>query len=244
MSDTMRLKGLLFSTDAKIRRVMNQVLNNFDIETEVCLEPSSALNAVNTLKLDTLIIDWTAGGDSSQILSAMRRSEQNAKSTVLAMVREDEEMLAARRAGANFVMYKPINVDQATGFLRAAYGNMLLQRRQAGRSLVDIPVVVHVFGAGTVPGKIVNLSVHGLAFVSEYDIRVDQQLSMEFKLPGNSFVTRVKGQVMNVISRDSWTRCGVCFSSLSQQEFGVLNRWLSDHMPEQPDEVVSSDDKI
>ena len=241
MAEITRLKGLLFSTDAQVLCVMNQVLDNFEIETEVCLAPGSALDAVNKMKLDTLIMDWIAGEHSSEILTAMRSSEQNAKSTVLAMVEGDEQMLAARRAGANFVMYKPINVDQATRFLRAAYGNMLLQRRRAARCQVDIPAEIQLFGAGSLRARIINLSVRGLAFVCEYDIRVDQQLTIDFKLPGSSATTHVQGQVMNIVSRQNWTRCGVCFSSLPQNEFDVFDKWLSEHLPQQSDEVISTE---
>lgn len=241
MSGITKLKGLLFSTDAQVVCVMNQVMDNFEIETEVCQAPGSALDRVSTMQLDTLIIDWTGSERAPEIIAAMRGSQQNAKSTVLAMVQGDEEMLAARRAGANFVMYKPISVDQATRFLRAAYGNMLLQRRWAARCQVDIPAVVHLFGSGSVPAKIVNLSARGLAFVCEYDIRVDQQLTLQFKLPGLSATTQVQGQVMNIVGRNNWTRCGVCFSPLPQGESDALEAWLSEHLPQQSDEVISAE---
>jgi len=64
--DVVKLKGLLFSSDAQVLSVMNQVLDNFEIETEVCIELSSALDAVTNTKLDTLIMDWTGSDDSIQ----------------------------------------------------------------------------------------------------------------------------------------------------------------------------------
>src|SRR5579859_324690 len=109
----------------------------------------------------------------------MRASDQNGKSTVLALVRGDPEMQAATRAGANFTMYKPLNVDQATRFLRATYGNILLQRRRAARCQVDIPVVAIAAGAGAIDGQIIDLSIEGLAFRCTHDIHVDQQLVVE-----------------------------------------------------------------
>jgi len=243
MNEVIRLKGLLFSTDAQVLSVMNQVLDNFEIETEVCLESASALDAVTTLKLDTLIMDWSGSGESIQILSAMRNSEQNAKSTVLAMVNGDPEMQAATHAGANFIVYKPMNVDQATRFMRAAYGNMLLQRRRAVRCPVDIPVIASMLGAGQVEGKIINLSVRGLAFLCKHGIEVEQQLAMGFALPGTSTMIRVTGRVANVISTDGGTRVGVCFSSVPPDQFAALEQWMSDHMPELPKRLMSPDDR-
>lgn len=243
MSEVVRLKGLLFSTDAQVLSVMNQVLDNFEIETEVCLEPASALDAVTKLKLDTVIMDWSESSESIQILSAMRNTEQNAKSTVLAMVSGDPEMHAATHAGANFIAYKPMNVDQATRFMRAAYGNMLLQRRRAVRCPVDIPVIASIHGAGQVEGKIINLSVRGLAFLCKHSIEVEQQLAMGFTLPGTSTTIRVTGKVANVISAEGGTRVGVCFSFVPQDQFAALEQWMSDHLPRLPNRLMSPDDR-
>jgi CheY-like chemotaxis protein len=235
MGEVIRLQGLLFSSDAQVLSVMNQVLDNFEIETEVCIEPASALGAVTSMKLDTLIMDWMVGEECAQILSAMRSSEQNSKSTVLAMVNGDPEMQAATRAGANFIVYKPITVDQATRFLRASYGNMLLQRRRAARCPVDIPVTANIVGGGAVEGKIIDLSVRGLAFRCSHEIQIDQQLTMVFRLPGTTWPVHVTGRVVNVISPDSHIRVGICFSSVPPSEHTVLEQWLADHLPKLPE---------
>src|SRR5260370_8213518 len=74
--DVMRLEGVLLTTDAQVLCVMNQVLDNFEIETEVCTESDSALDAVSNRKLDTLIIDWN-GTPPEQLASAIRHSHDN-----------------------------------------------------------------------------------------------------------------------------------------------------------------------
>src|SRR5215471_18737882 len=163
MGEITRLKGVLYSTDAQVLSVMNQVLDNFEIETQVCMESSAALDAVTTRKLDTLIMDWNGSYESSRILSAMRSTEQNAKSTVLALVKGDREMQAASQAGANFIVFKPMDVDQATRFVRAAYGNMLLQRRRAARVEINVPAIINVAGTGPMKSRVINVSVRGLA---------------------------------------------------------------------------------
>jgi hypothetical protein len=239
MAEVKKMKGLLFTRDAQVLSVMNQVLDNFEIDTEVCLDSVTALDAVTTLKLDTVIIDWSGSEESTRVLGSMRNSEQNAKSTVLAMVSGDPEMRAARSAGANFIMFKPMNVDQAMRFLRAAYGNMLLQRRRATRCPADIPVVATVTGAGPIEGQIIDISVHGLAFRCTHDIQVDQQISMSFKLPGTSLPIHITGTVKNVITPDSGIRVGICFSSVPHNEIALLEQWISDHLPALPSRVAS-----
>src|SRR5215471_3680826 len=225
MGEVARLKGLLFSSDAQVLSVMNQVLDNFEIETEVCIDPASAMDAVAVMKLDTLIMDWVSE-ECAQILDKMRSTEQNAKSTVLAMVNGNTEMQAATKAGANFIVYKPITVDQATRFLRASYGNMLLQRRRAARCPVDIAVTANLVGNGDIEGKIIDLSVKGLAFRCTHDIQIEQQLTMMFRLPGTTWPIHITGKVMNVIHPDSQTRVGICFSSVAPNELTALEQWL------------------
>ena len=46
MNELTRLDGVLLSCDAQIVSIMNEVLNNFEIEAEVCREPQAALTAI------------------------------------------------------------------------------------------------------------------------------------------------------------------------------------------------------
>src|SRR6266852_1484983 len=223
MGEVTRLEGVLFTTDAQVLSVMNQVLDNFEIDREVCLESASVLNAVTTMKFDTLIMDWIGTYESTRILNAMRNSEQNAKSTVLALVRGDREMQAATQAGANFIVYKPMNVDQAT------------------RCEVDIPVVANILGAGPVKGRIINVSVRGLAFLCDDDVKVDQQLAIALTLPGSAALIHVTGKVANVIKLEGITRVGVNFTSMLPNHLEVLEQWITDHLPPLPKRLTDSE---
>jgi DNA-binding response OmpR family regulator len=203
------------------------------------MESAAALDAVTTRKLDTLIMDWNGTYEPGRILSAMRSTEQNAKSTVLALVKGDREMQAATQAGANFIVYKPMDVDQATRFVRAAYGNMLLQRRRSPRVEIDVPAIVNVAGMGQVKGKVINLSVRGLACLCEEEIVLGQELAIVFTLPGNTILIHVTCKVMNVIKRERLTRAGVSFTSIPPNELPMLEKWMSDHLPALPKKINS-----
>jgi hypothetical protein len=218
---------------------MNQVLDNFEIETQVCTESAEVIDAVTNRKLDTLIMDWNGTYESSRILSAMRNTEQNAKSTVLALVKGDREMQAATQAGANFIVFKPMDADQATRFVRAAYGNMLLQRRRSPRVEIDVPAVVTVVGVGQGKGQVIDISVRGLAFLCEDETTINQELAIAFTLPGNRVLLHVTGKVMNVIKRAEMTRVGVNFTSIPPDEQEMLERWMSEHLPALPKKTTS-----
>ena len=82
MKKQVRLDGLLFSTDAQVLRVMNQILRSLAIETEVCSEIKSALDAVTHRRLDTLIVDWNLANDPTRVVRTARKSSPNSNSTI------------------------------------------------------------------------------------------------------------------------------------------------------------------
>ena len=88
MSERIRLEGVLLSCDAEVVSVMDQVFDNFEIEAEVCQEPLAALKAISQRKLDTVIVDWDRRDEPDRVLSALRTSEKNAKSTAVVLAPE------------------------------------------------------------------------------------------------------------------------------------------------------------
>lgn len=223
MSATVQLEGLLLTADAQVLCTMNQVLDNFGIQTEVFTEAGSALEAVSERKLDTVILDWDALRDSDQVLTSLRKSGPNSRSTVVAIVDGTPDMQAAARMGANFMIYKPTTYKQLTHCFRAVYGTMLLQRRRAVRFPVDIPVVATVTGGGQVEAKVTDLSVGGLALQSAQALQVGWNVSLGFRLPGTTDLIHVTGKVVNT---DGKHRAGLCFTFIPAKELAILEKWL------------------
>ena len=236
-----RIEGVLFTSDDQVLSVMNEVLDNFEIQTEICNQPEEALSAVSRRKVDTMIVDWDGGDEPARVLSALRQSRQNAKSTAVVIVRGAGEMHAATEAGANFMLYKPMNVDQATHCLRAAYANILLQRRRSARFELHIPVVANLAGQGTVEGTMINISAGGLAFSCKQQLQAEQQVSLQFQLPEAYAQVRLIGKVVYASNKDGRSRVGVCFSFVPKREFALLEEWLAAQAEEAQERLASTD---
>lgn len=221
---TVHLEGLLLTADAQLLCAMNQVLDDFGIDTEVFTEADSALEAVSERKLDTVILDWDAVRESDQTLRGIRKFGPNSKATVVAIVDGADDMQAATRMGANFMIHKPATCKQLTHCIRAAYGTMLHQRRRSARFPVDIAVTVNVTGQGQVAAKITDLSVGGLALQSAQPLNVGCHVSLGFLLPGTKDQISVMGKVVN---SDGKRRAGVCFSFIPAKQATVLEKWLN-----------------
>ena len=223
MIEQVRLDGLLFSSDAQLLGVMNQILDRFAIRTEVCTEIGSALEAVTHRRLDAVIVDWNLANDPTRIVRSARKSSPNSNSTIVAVVDAGSETHALL-VGANFMIYKPVDLDNANRCMRAAYGTMLQERRRTARVSVDIPVIARVSEAGTIEARISDLSVGGLALQCGRQLEIDREISLMFSLPGTNGVVRITGKIVN---GNATGRAGVRFSSVPDDELDLLENWLA-----------------
>ncbi len=223
MKEQVRLDGLLYSNDAQVLCVMNEILDHFAIQAEVCTEIGSALEAVTHRRLDTVIVDWNAANDPTRVVRSARNSSPNWNSTIVAMVDADSETHALL-VGANFMIYKPVDLDRASRCMRAAYGTMLQERRRAARISVDIPVIARVSELGILEARVSDLSVGGLALQCGQELQIGHNVSLVFSLPGTNGVVRVSGRVVN---GNVTGRAGVRFSFIPEGDLNLLESWLA-----------------
>jgi hypothetical protein len=223
MKEPVRLDGLLFSGDAHVLGVMNQILDSFGIQTEVCREVGSALEAVTHRRLDAVIVDWNAANDPTRVVRSARKSSPNSNSTIVAMVDAGSETHALL-VGANFMIYKPVDLDHARRCMRAAYGTMLQERRRAARVSVDIAVAVRTTELGIIETRISDLSVGGLALQCKVPLQIDREVSLVFSLPGTNDAVRITGKIVN---GNATGRAGVRFSFVPEEDLSLLESWLA-----------------
>jgi hypothetical protein len=223
IKEQVRLDGLLFSSDAHVLGVMNQILDTFAIKTEVCGELDSALDAVTHRRLDTVIVDWNGVHDPNRVVCAARKSSPNSNSTIVAMVDQGSEAHALL-AGANFMIHKPMDLDHARRCMRAAYGTMLQNRRRSARVAVDLPVVVRVVGGERFEAKISDISIGGLALQCKEPLELDQKVTALFTLSGTTGLIYLSGAVVNT---DGKGRAGIRFSFIPDEDLALLQTWLA-----------------
>src|ERR1700677_1115198 len=208
MKENVQLDGLLFTSDTQVLSVMNRILESFAINTEVCRELDPALDAVTHRRLDAVIVDWDGVVDPTLIVRATRKSSPNSNSTIVALVSGQSETHALL-VGANFMIHKPTDVNNARRCMRAAYGTMLQNRRRAARVPVDIPVVARIAELGEIQARISDLSVGGLALQGSQALPVNGEVLTQFSLPGTAGMIHAAGRIVNA---NDTGRAGVRFS--------------------------------
>jgi ActR/RegA family two-component response regulator len=223
MKEQVRLDGLLYSCDTQVLRVMNQILATFAIETEICTEIEPALDAVTHRRLDMVIVDWNLRNDPTRVVRSARKSSPNSNSTIVAMVDAGSETHALL-VGANFMIYKPVDLDHASRCMRAAYGTMLQERRRAARVSIDMPVIARVSDVGIIEARVSDLSVGGLALQCGQPLQINREVSLECSLPGTNGVVHITGRVVN---SNATGRSGIRFSFVPEKDLCLLEGWLA-----------------
>jgi protein TonB len=147
----MAYQALLFCPDEKTARTVTQVLSELDFAVIPCTEPFGAVKKLMAEHFDAVVVDCDNEQNATLLFKSARNTTGNASSLAVAVVEGQAGVAKAFRIGANLVLTKPINVEQAKGTLRVARG--LLRKNEAAKSVTGAanPAVKPVAPAPAVP---------------------------------------------------------------------------------------------
>lgn len=118
----MGYQALLFCPDEKLARIVAQVFSDLEFNVEPVQEPFSAVKKLMSQRYDALVVDCENESNASLLFKSARNSTFNQGTLAIAVVEGQAGVARAYRIGANLVLTKPINVEQAKGTLRVARG--------------------------------------------------------------------------------------------------------------------------
>src|SRR4051812_2207388 len=131
----MTFQALLFCPDEKTARVTTQVLTELEFSVDACTEPFAAVKKLMGQHFDAIVVDCDNEQNASLLFKSARNSTSNQASLAVAVVEGQAGVANAFRIGANLVLTKPINVEQAKGTLRVARGLL----KKGGESAKAVP---------------------------------------------------------------------------------------------------------
>ncbi|MGA7647520.1 MAG: TonB family protein [Terriglobales bacterium] len=118
----MGYQALLFCPDEKLVSVVTQVFGELDFTVEAVHEPFAAVKKLMAQRYDALVVDSENDQNASLLFKSARNSSFNQGCLAIALAEGQMGVAKAYRMGANLVLTKPINVEQAKGTLRVARG--------------------------------------------------------------------------------------------------------------------------
>jgi protein TonB len=127
----MGYQALLFCPDEKTARTVTQVLSELDFEVVPCTEPFAAVKQMMASHFDAIVVDCDNEQNATLLFKSARNAPNNQSALAVAVVEGQAGVAKAFRIGANLVLTKPINVEQAKGTLRVARG--LLRKNETAK---------------------------------------------------------------------------------------------------------------
>src|ERR1022692_1557257 len=141
--------ALLFCPDEKTARTVTQVLSELEFNVESCIEPFAAVKKLMGQHFDAVVVDCDNEQNATLLFKSARNSTSNQASLAVAVVEGQAGVAKAYRIGANLVLTKPINIEQAKGTLRVARG--LLRKNSDAASASTSGTTVPTMPAKTAP---------------------------------------------------------------------------------------------
>jgi TonB family protein len=145
----MGYQALLFCPDERTARTVTQVLAELEFAVTPCTEPFAAVKKLMGEHFDAVVVDCDNEQNATLLFKSARNAPNNQSALAVAVVEGQAGVAKAFRIGANLVLTKPINVDQAKGTLRVARG--LLRKGETTKPAAAPAATTTVQPAAPVP---------------------------------------------------------------------------------------------
>lgn len=218
------LEGLVIANDMEVVSVFSRSLKDIGLKVEAHPDPQSAVAALSRKKFDVVIVDCAGEGKSGEVLKAVRLLPSNNKAVVVALATGGASLREAFAGGADFVLSKPVQQEQATRTLWAGYGSMLRERRRYFRQRLDVAAELQVESGKKTQARTLNLSESGLAISANLKLLAGQKIRFAFTLPDTNLLISGLGQV---VWSDAQGQAGVHFEEVKPQALEELKNWLA-----------------
>jgi len=216
----MSLQALLVSRDPDAVSVLQRVMHDLDVESEVCAELQPAVERLAQGATSAVVVDYDVE-HAPELLKLMRQNYAGS-CVALAMVKGLASIQAAYDMGANFVLIKPVSAAAASRSLCEA--TSLVERMTHRPARLPVPTLAYVnFEGGHDPAIILDISEGGMAIQALQPLQADGPLRLHFDLPGSSEAMNLTAEIMWA---DTSGRAGLRFLDMSQDEQRRLLHWV------------------
>ncbi|HYV64240.1 MAG TPA: hypothetical protein VE958_16275, partial [Bryobacteraceae bacterium] len=148
----MAFNALLMCREEHALRILGKGLDEVAMEQEVCLSAPEALDLTVQRHYSALVIDFDLPG-AATVARMARLAPSRRRPVIFGMIGALTEISETFQAGANFIFYKPLGVEQIVRCLRAGRGFMRPDRRKSQRQSLESLVYLQ-FGIAALPAMV------------------------------------------------------------------------------------------
>jgi CheY-like chemotaxis protein len=225
----MGVRVLLVSGDIQTIDTLCESMGKMAMHVEVCSDVASATGKLCHSKFEAVVVDFKERAAALELLKTSRQMTSHKAAIVVAILNSNDEMPSAFRAGASFVLVKPLSPAVLMRTLRVSYPLMVSERRRSFRCPVQIPVYVT---SGSKPEFIAtsaNISEVGIALTNAPGLQVGDRVALRLTLPLTHAAAAITAEVC-------WCNpagaSGMEFIQVSTQVKEQLRSWLAARLEE------------
>jgi PilZ domain len=216
MTSDMAFECLLVSRDPSVVCIMNRLLGDLSIRTNICGDSSIAFDQLSEGSTDLIIVDCE--DDSADLLHRIQDSEGWRKPTVVAVSSRDLSIPCT-----HVVLRKPVTETSGAASLKAAYSRMLYDYRRHARHALMRSVQATDEKDQSVAVTITDIGDGGLGLISREEFAIGDVLRFHLLLPGTA-------RSIYIEARIRWTRdygaVGCEYLHIAPVDLSILHEWL------------------
>jgi hypothetical protein len=221
-SEIMKLNALLMCRNQLSVRLIIAVLNENHVGAQVCESAADASDWLLRMPYSAIIVDFDLP-DASQTANMVRALTGDRKPILFAMIGAMTPVGGAVQAGANFVLYKPLEPEQVRHSFRAARPVMKADRRQTSRHKISALAYLELPHVA-LPVLMLDLSEQGAALQAAEALPPAETVSLRFILPETEIMFVAAGEM---IWSEENGRAALFFTAMTPTSRKHLNSWLA-----------------
>jgi CheY-like chemotaxis protein len=223
------VRVLLVSSDIQTIDTLCESMGKMAMHVDICSDFTSAAGKLCHSKFEALVVDFKQRAEALDLLKKSRQMTSHKAAVVLAILNSNDEMPSAFRAGASFVLVKPLSAAVLMRTLRVSYPLMVNEKRRTFRCPVQIPVYVSPASQPEFMATSVNISEVGIALTSSPALQVGDRVTLRLTLPQTQAAAKITAEVC---WRDPAGSAGMEFIQVSPTVKGQLVSWLAARLEE------------
>lgn len=220
----MKVNALVMSRNQASLRLLVAAFAELGVEYRVTLSASETLDILGAERHSALIVDFDLP-HAVQVAKAARNMAAKRRPVLFGMIGGAASIADVFQAGANFALYKPLDLLQVLHSFRAALGFMHSDRRNSSRHKSETLAYLQL-PTGTVPALVQDFTEQGISIQAAEKLVPMRGVRLRFLLPRTTQVVHANG---DFIWADSEGRAGLFFSDMPLACRRDLQSWLKKH---------------
>lgn len=212
---------LVVCSDAALFKTVSAAIRLVNGRMNCAPSVAPARNYITRRKVDGIVIDMGLPG-ALDLITQLRRGSSNRLTVVFACMGSSPENQFAIRAGANFVLHRPLLPEKVAHIFTVAAGMMVSEKRRYFRYPLMVPVEI-TMKERQVESTMANLSEGGMAIWSLYYHAPGAPVQFVFEIPFGGLI-QGRGEV-------AWTNAdglaGIKFNIMSDYAYTQFSAWIT-----------------